>query len=183
MREISMVFLSYKQEENWLCKLAKEGWILADRDFARYLFVKSGENETVSVVKFKNPVNNGESDEEIKKLEAEGQTYICGYRCWGYFRGKKKLPTEKRKENHIHYFNIALLWFTAFLFALGVFSYQFNFLIFQKLGESGFYDKPKAVCLVFALLLFILAAPSVYYATLATTCFLDSKQKKEDKKK
>ena len=135
-----MVFPSYKQEEKWLCKLAKNGWILADRGFAKYVFVKAKESEAVSVVKFKNPVNNGESDEEIKLLEAEGQTYICGYRCWGYFRGKRKLQTEKRRENFIHYMNIALLWFTAFLFALGVFSYQLNFLIFQKLSAKLFRE-------------------------------------------
>ncbi|MBP3388050.1 MAG: DUF2812 domain-containing protein [Clostridia bacterium] len=183
MHELSMVFANYKQEEKWLCSLAKKGLILADRTFGRYCFVESDGSETVSVVKFKNPTGNGESDEEIEKIESLGQTYICGYRCWGYFRGKTKYASERRKENAVHYFNVALIWLTAFLFAIGVFSYQLNFFVFQKLGETGFYDKPKLVCVAFAVLSFILAVLTVYYATIATTCFLDSKSKKEEKKK
>lgn len=183
MQEISMVFPSYVQEEKWLRSLAKKGLMLADRTFMSYCFVENDGSETVSVVKFKNPVNNGESDAEIKNIEAEGQTYICGYRCWGYFRGKKAYASERRKENAVHYFNIALIWFTAFLFAIGTFSYQLNFFVFQKLGETGFYDKPKAVCIAFAVLSFMLAVPTIYYLTIATTCFLDSRTKKEEKKK
>lgn len=180
MREITMVFPYFKQEEKWLSELSKNGLILADRSFGKYSFVKSDEHEAVSVVRFKHPVNNGESDEEIKQIESTGQTYICGYRCWGYFRGKKRIETERRRENFVHYLNVALLWFTIFLFSLGTFSYQLNFIVFQKLNESGFYDKPKTVCLAFALLTLVLAVPCVYYATTATLCFLDSKKKKEE---
>lgn len=182
MHEIQKVFLNYKQEEKWLNALAKKGLILADRSFGKYSFVQSDTPEMVSVVKFKNAVNNGDSDDEIKKLESEGQTYICGYRCWGYFRGEKRIKTERRKENASHYFNIALLWFTLFLFSLGTFSYQLNFMVFQKMNGTGFFDKPKTVCAMFAILTLLLAIPSVYYATLATIYHLSSRQKKEDDK-
>lgn len=180
MREVQKVFLNYKQEERWLCGLAKNGLILADRSFGKYSFVESDTPELVSVVKFKHAVNNGDSDDEIRKLESEGQTYICGYRCWGYFRGENKLNTRQRKENASHYFNIAILWFTLFLFSLGTFSYQLNFMLFQKMNSTGFLDKPKTVCAMFAILTLLLAIPNVYYATLATICFIDSKHKKEE---
>lgn len=179
MKEITNFIFDYKKEEKWLSYMAKHGYLLVDRKFGTYYFVESDDEWEISVVKFASPVNTGESDEEIEEIEQNGQTYVCGYRCFGYFRGKERVDTTARKEVTSHYFNIALLCLLFFAFSLGVLAYQITFFVFQKSLESGFYALPITVVSVFFVLTLALAVLSSYYLALSTKYYLKRKRKEK----
>lgn len=169
------VFFNCIKEREWLDKMAKRGLVLADRCFCRYDFAQVDERFKISVVRFDSAVNNGDSDEKIAEVESQGLTYICGYRCWAYFRGRKTYEGEK-KTLYKHYLLVSLLLLTLFSVCCGVLAYQINFTSLQLIRE----ETPVAVpaIAVFAAGCVALIIPLIHNIYM-TTLFAARKRKEE----
>ncbi|HPE94981.1 MAG TPA: DUF2812 domain-containing protein [Bacillota bacterium] len=172
-------FFNCISEEKWLNTMAQRGLLLADRKFCTYGFAYTQEQYTVSVVKMHNAVNNGDSEEEIKAIEAQGYTYICGYKCWAYFKGANKYEAGN-KEYFRHYGNIALLLLASYTVSAGVLAYQINFTLLQMLNAQTL--AAKTVLVIFAVLTFAFLIPLIYY-TYLTTLFRPNGKKRQKKQK
>ncbi len=170
MEDVTKVFFNCIREEKWLNEMAQSGMLLCDRTFCTYRFTQAEPNaqNVITVVKFPDAVNNGDSDGSIAELEKQGYTYICGYKCWAYFRGETPAPVPRR-SCFIHYLDISLLLLAIYCVAAGVLAYNIDFTLWQL--TRGEQPVTTAAIWIFAFILLVLLIPLVQYIYMTVMFF------------
>lgn len=82
-------YWNFENEENWLNKMAGEGWALSDYSWHRYTFEPCEKGEYVFCIDLlENHHAHPDSLDFIAMVEETGVQHVASYRRWVYFRKK-----------------------------------------------------------------------------------------------
>lgn len=155
MKTMIRAFYDFEKEENFLNKMAAQGWALKKYCFCKYVFEECEKGEYIYRIQLlEKGLDNPESQKYIQFMEDMGAEFITSYNRWVYFRkkaseGEFEIFTDKDSKIS-HYKKVRLF----FMIAAGVNAYL-GFLNFMQ-GNLNAYISILSFSLVAIFIIFLI---------------------------